>query len=123
MRTSASEAASALRRRRDGVYEAPPRRGRQPALRVHGHALDRPDGERGAEGVGERVLGARHVARAGREIGHELAVAFAGDPRRGRAGLRLAAAGRSEFAEASQVWRGAQFCLQYGHFNDLGAFF
>ena len=56
--------------------------------------MRRPDGERGGEGVGERVLSAGHVARAGRKIGHELAVAFAGDARRN--GSRVGFVGHRE---------------------------
>jgi len=53
-----------------------------------------PDGERGGEGVGERILGAGHVAGGGGEIGHELAVALAGDARRDGAGVGFMAPGR-----------------------------
>ena len=76
IRMSVSEDASALRRRR-----AASMRRRRAAVASQPSGLSarpaRPDRESGGEGVGERVLGPRHVARTRGEEGDELAVALA----------------------------------------------
>ena len=59
----------------------------QPGFRHTRQALLRPVPERQAEGVGQRVLGRRDVARTRREIGDQAAVAFPRHPVDG--GLRL----------------------------------
>ena len=71
------------------VDQPPARRGEQPGFRCQRHALRRPGGERRSEGVGQRVLGRRHVAAARGEPGDQLAIAL---PRRllGRAMRRVA---------------------------------
>ena len=92
------------------INEAPPRRLRKPPFRVRGDALVRPYGKRRSEGVGERVLGSRHVARRRREIGDELAVALTRHSGRDSASVSVAARRR--------LWkvRGpACFCFQIGH--------
>ena len=100
-----------------GVDQASPRGLRQPALRIRGHALIRPDGERGCEGLGERILRAGHVARRHREIGHELAVAFARHARRRGAGVSLAVCGDLGAVRRRRARRAAQFGLRLGHIN------
>ena len=70
------------------IDEAPPRHREQPCIRVERHAALRPFGERGGEGVGQRILRAGHVARARGEKGHQLAVAA---PRGGLGGARCIA--------------------------------
>src|SRR6185312_1831347 len=60
--------------------------GEQPGVRIVGDAVDRPQAERGGEGFAERILGARHVARARGEEGEEASVAFARHTLRGAAG-------------------------------------
>ena len=61
--------------------------GQQPGVRVLRHAVDRPRAQRRRKGVAQRILGARHVARAGGKEGDEAAIAFAGHPLGGAAGL------------------------------------
>ena len=53
--------------------------GDQPPLRFRRHAVHRPVGKRRGEGVGQGVLGRRHVARPRGEQRHQPAVAVAGD--------------------------------------------
>ena len=79
------------------VDQPAPGDGHQPGLGVVRAAARRPVGERGGEGVGERVLGRRHVAAARGEQGHELAVAAARDGvgRLARRALRRGARDRS----------------------------
>ena len=103
-----------------GVDQAPPRRLRQPSFRVQGNALARPDGERGGEGVGERVLRSRHVARRRREIGHELAVAFARHAGRDRASVGVAARRRWEDAWRRRGRGARSFVFGCGHFQSHG---
>jgi hypothetical protein len=72
-----------------GVGLAAARHGQQPGVGIVGDAVGRPPAERGREGFAESILGARDVARAGREEGDEAAVAFAGDALGGAAGARM----------------------------------
>ena len=65
----------------------PPGDREQPGVRVLWHAVDRPRPKRLRKGVAERILGARHVARPGRKEGDEAAIALAGHPLGGAAGL------------------------------------
>jgi hypothetical protein len=66
----------------------PPSRDReQPGVRILWHTVDRPRPKRLREGVAERILRSRHVARPGREEGDEAAIALAGHPLGGAAGL------------------------------------
>ena len=67
------------------VDRAAPRDGEQPAFGIVGNAAPIPVGERGGEGVGERILGARDIAAARGEEGHQLAVAAARHRLRGGA--------------------------------------
>ena len=71
----------------DGVGLPPAGDGQQPGVRIVRHAVDRPRPQRRREGLAERILGARHVARAGGEEGDEAAVAFARHALGGTAGL------------------------------------
>ncbi len=61
----------------------------QPRLGVIGNTARRPFGKRGGEGVGQRVLGRRHVAQTMRQEGDELAVAAPGRRFRGPASLAV----------------------------------
>ena len=69
-----------------GLAAAPPprridgaaaRHGEQPAFGIGGNAAGVPIGEGGGEGFRQRILGARDVAGARGEKGHQLAVAAA----------------------------------------------
>ncbi len=100
-----------MRRRRAAVASQP--------SGFEGHALGRPDGKRRGEGVGERVLGSRHVARRRREIGDELAVALARHTGRDCASVTDVAR-RWEGALRERAGRGAQFCLRLRHFGSHG---
>ena len=79
-----SRPASLVSRRRTASTRAAPRHRQQPGLRLFRHAAPRPAFERRGEGVGQRVLGAGHVARARREKGDQLAVALPGGGLGGR---------------------------------------
>ncbi len=57
-----------------GVDQAPAGRGEEPGLRLLGHAVARPRGERRDEGVTQGVLCRGHVARAPREVRDQPAV-------------------------------------------------
>ena len=61
--------------------------GEQPGVGIVGHAGLGPQPQRGREGLGQRILGARDVAGAGGEEGDEAAVAVARDVLGGAARL------------------------------------
>ncbi len=61
-----------------GAVDQPPARDRhQPCLRAARDAAGGPVGERGGEGIGQRVLRRRDIAAARRQEGDQLAVAAA----------------------------------------------
>mmetsp|Transcript_10615 Transcript_10615/g.43447 ORF Transcript_10615/g.43447 Transcript_10615/m.43447 type:complete len:336 (-) Transcript_10615:900-1907(-) len=76
------------------------RDGQQPGLGVGGHAVQRPTGQRGFKGVGQRVFGAGHIAGACRQVGHQPPIAaprrlLGGHGRRGAAGVHIGQTGRT----------------------------
>jgi len=71
------------------------RNGQQPRLRCARDAIDGPFGERGSECLGQRVLGARKIARARGEERDELAIAA---PRYGFGCFAYAQTGRTSIA-------------------------
>ena len=61
------------------IDQPPPRRRQQPRFGLGGHAVARPGPERRQEGVRQRILRRRDVARARREVGHQPPVRLARD--------------------------------------------
>ena len=61
----------------DGIDQPTPRNGHQPPLRAARDAGAGPIDECGGEGVGQCVLGGRHVAGARRKEGNQLPIAAA----------------------------------------------
>ena len=82
--------ASPLLRRRADIDHLSAGDRHQPRFRVRRTAIQRPIRQRRSERLRQRILGLRHIARAGREKGDELAVAAARDRVRGAARLRVA---------------------------------
>lgn len=75
------------------VDELPARDRQQPALGIARHRRARPLLERGGEGVGEGIFGARQIAEASREVREQSAVRLSGDVFRGRACVHFNLAG------------------------------
>ena len=82
------------------VDKAPARDDNQPALGIGRRAVQRPGLQGRREGVGERVLGRRHVARVRREKGYEPAVALSRDAlgERARGGCHIGQTGLTSIA-------------------------
>ncbi len=94
-------------RRRMRIGLAPAGDGQQPGIGIVGDAIGGPDAERRGKGLGQRVLGARDVAGAGREEGDEAAVAVARDALGGaESGPLGCLVGVTHFQSALGIWTG-----------------